>query len=890
MKTLSSILLPVAVASTLAASVMQPQVQPQPGRGKALSIVEDSVIYVHDAYKLNRKGNFEDIQIADSLLGGNFDLDSLMFIDDSLSSLTARDTIPVPDSLKEIDPFRYEYYVALLDSATHRFVCDSLLEAHDTLLARGDTLLSEELLLLIARIDSTYSADSASRVQLAFEQWYSSLSKEEKKAYDYEQMVQRKMAEADSLRQVKEEKKALKDSIIEATPRILSTFYFPEGMQYKRIVAWEVDQDFHMINPYEPDTTANYHFYDYPIFREDVNASWLGVGGSPAQSYNFFNRESREDVEFYKTSEPWSFSPGTLSMYNTKTPHTELGYSGTLFAGDQKESDNLHIFTTQNINPNLNFSLLYNLYGGAGILENEKTSNKTLAATIDYVGKKYMMNAGVINNKITRGENGGITDRYFVRDTAGIDSREIPITLKNAASTTKKTTFFLDQQYRIPFDFIKKARTKSPDTEKELQESEEELQEVGTEASATPVIDTIDRNVTSIFIGHSSEYSKYYRKYTDNISTDIGRAFYNNVFNFDPANSADSMAVAKLDNKVFLKLQPWSQNAIVSSLNVGIGDLMRSYFDSTSARPSLFRENTVYAYAGAEGHFRKAVSWNAKGHLYTIGTNAGDFDLEGNISAKLYPFRRFKNSPLSFNAQFLTSLKEPNHYQQVLYTNHFLWENDFGKISTTKVRGGLHIPRWGFDATVGYALLANNIFYDNMGMICQNPNAMSVFSAYLHKDIVIANLLHLDNRILFQKSSNQEVLPLPELALNLRYYFQFNVNKGAMVMQIGGNGFYNTQWYAPSFNPVLGVFHNQNSRLYENGPFIDVFLNMQWKRACIFVKYQNLLQGWPMEKKDYFSADSYIVTQDGMAGLKIGIFWPFYNQDAKKGSTENHER
>ncbi|MCQ2176888.1 MAG: putative porin [Bacteroidales bacterium] len=880
MKSLSSILLPVAVTTALAASVMQAQTGPQVRTGKAAAIVNDSVIYPSNAYKLNRIGDFEEIEIADSLKDNDFSIES--FEDDTLPRLTARDTIQVPDSLRDTDPFRYEYYVALLDSATHRFVCDSLLESHDTLLARGDTIPANEILQLIARIDSTYSADSAARAQLAFEIWYNSLSKDERKAYDYEQMVQRKMAESDSLRQAKEDKKALKDSIMEATPRILSTFYFPEGMQYKRIVAWEVDQDFHMINPYEIDTTANYHYYDYPIFREDVNASWLGVGGSPVQSYNFFNRESREDVEFYKTSEPWSFSPGTLSQYNTKTPHTELGYSGTLFAGDQKESDNLHIFTTQNINPNLNFSILYNLYGGAGILENEKTSNKTLAATIDYVGKRYLMNAGVVNNKINRGENGGITDRYFVRDTAGIDSREIPVTLKNASSTTKKTTFFLDQQYRIPFEFIKKA--------KDRKEPSDSIQAETPDSEPVPVADTIDRNVTSIFIGHSSEFSKYFRTYKDNIGTDVARAFYNNVFNFDPANSADSMAVTKLDNKVFLKLQPWSQNAIVSSLNVGIGDLMRTYFDSTSLRPTLYKENSVYAYAGAEGHFRRTVSWNAKGHLYTIGANAGDFDLEGNIDARFYPFRKFRNSPLSFDAGFKTSLKEPNHYQQALYTNHFLWENNFGKISTTKVQGGVHIPRWGFDATVGYALLANNIYYDNLGMICQNPDAMSVLSAYIHKDIVIACHIHLDNRVLFQKSSNEEVLPLPELALNLRYYVEFDINKGAMTMQIGGNGFYNTQWYAPAFNPVLGVFHNQTSRLYENGPFIDVFLNLQWKRACIFVKYQNLLKGWPMEKKDYFSADSYIVTQDGMEGLKIGIFWPFYNQDAKAGSSDNHKR
>ena len=55
-------------------------------------------------------------------------------------------------------------------------------------------------------------------------------------------------------------------------------------------------------------------------------------------------------------------------------------------------------------------------------------------------------------------------------------------------------------------------------------------------------------------------------------------------------------------------------------------------------------------------------------------------------------------------------------------------------------------------------------------------------------------------------------------------------------------------------------------------------MNVQWKRACIFIKYQNAGGGWPMDKFDYFSADRYIVTQNGIDGLKIGIYWPFYAQ------------
>ena len=64
-------------------------------------------------------------------------LDSLFFGDetpqDTVPRITARDTMKVPEELRETDPFRYKWYVAIKDSLTHRIVVDSLIEAGDSL-------------------------------------------------------------------------------------------------------------------------------------------------------------------------------------------------------------------------------------------------------------------------------------------------------------------------------------------------------------------------------------------------------------------------------------------------------------------------------------------------------------------------------------------------------------------------------------------------------------------------------------------------------------------------------------------------------------------------------------------------------------------------------------
>jgi hypothetical protein len=210
-----------------------------------------------------------------------------------------------------------------------------------------------------------------------------------------------------------------------------------------------------------------------------------------------------------------------------------------------------------------------------------------------------------------------------------------------------------------------------------------------------------------------------------------------------------------------------------------------------------------------------------------------------------------------------------------------MWNNDFSKISTTKLEASLNIPRWKMDASFSYGLLSNNIYYDTQGIVRQNSSPMSVISATLRKDFKVWKF-HFENQAALQFSSNSEVMPLPLLALNLRYYFQFDVVKNVMKMQIGAHALYTTKWYAPGYNPVLGVFHNQTEEKFGGCPYIDAFVNIQWKRASIFVKAVNVNMGWPNKKADYFTAAGYITSQ---RAIKFGITWPFYVFSHKNAST-----
>lgn len=923
----SKVWFPVAVVSTVAAQMMAFHEDVVTNDGLIGMSVEapvpDTVKYRHDGYKKGWTAEEKGIKavIADSLLnqeGVGFDEE-----EEELDSMTLRfgprpkglDTLIAPDSIRLTDTFRFKYYPATIDSLCHAYV-------KDTLVAFGDSLDWP-------KIDSIYDNYVAAVEKARYDAWYATLDKKGRKKADLERMLPIRQAKLDSIKARKDSITAYKDSVLESTPRILETYAVKDSITYQRIFSWTHDRDFHDLTLRDEDTSYNYRIHDYPAFREDVNAVWLGVAGSPLMHYDYTQRKSREGIMFYDAQEAWSYSPETLPMYNTKTPYTELAYWGTLLSGTSKESNNLHILTTQNISPALNFCLRYDRFGGEGMLLNEKTINKNTAAYVNYLGKRYLLHAGYIYNMVSRQENGGIQDNFWIRDTT-VDAREVSVTLAAASSKIKKNTLFLDQQYRIPFTFIEKWKERkdgkgmeedeselpgldmpeNPDAEGKEEENKEApaAEEVKKDVKEKPAAaeqteeqkdpeeeeneeepaDTLKRDekdITTAFIGHSSEFSIYKRVYDDKITDQVEKDFFNNVFNYNPTTAHDSMRVTKFDNRLYIRLQPWKEDGIVSKLDIGIGEKIMNYstFDpSYLYKPSSHLWTSTYTYAGVQGVFRK-FDWNAKAHYGLLGDEFGDFDISADARMKMYPFRRAKDSPVLIGAHFETNLNEPEYYVQHLYTNHYAWDNDFGKISETLIKGYFSIPRWKLKGEVGYTLLANNVYYDESGIVRQNGTPMSILTASLAKNFTVSKF-HFDHRVLGQISSNEEVIPLPLVSANLRYYVQLGVGdaKGGTVkplyIQLGIDGWYNTAWYLPGWNPEVGVFHNQTELKYGNTPYFDAFVNMQWKRACIFLKAENVGMGYVPEKSDYFSANHYIRTQ---RTIKFGMFWPFYTQPGR---------
>ena len=933
---------------------------------------------------------------ADSVIGQ----DSML-----KDSLAEPDTLVIPDSLSVPDSSVVSDSLLLPDS----------LAAADSL-TQSDSTAADSVKVLTKRELKRMAKDSVRKVKDAYK--------------DSVAMV--KQHKADSIHHIKDRIRTVKDSIRWSRPRVLETVFLPDSLYYDRIISWTTGTRVNEYRHADMDTTFNDWYTEYPFYKEDIDAVYLGTVGSAVQNVNFFKRREFDIFKAYAPYITYSHTPENMPFFNTKAPYTELAYWGTIFAFKDKEETNVRFMHTQNITPAWNLAVLFQGWKAAGILQKEATANNSLEVTTNYLGKRYVMNAGFIHHNIDREENGGIQDSYMVRDTT-VDAKTIAVNLQNARNKLSRNTFFINHSYDILLESDLARMTKAMDADSAFTATvdslikvkmaayersvdaavaavkakaaaearaadslaaladstaamlmdtlgtaldstgavldsagmsldsagvmidsaeavsdsvvtavdtasvagmaadsllsahvrdslsaqvpdslssvsmfaspEDSIAAVRADSIATAVADSLLRasimdtlrpptedeiiasladsllfgqagNSPRLTVGHIGEVSRFYRFYTDEITDEVGRNFYNNMFYINPTSSADSMRMFTVENKLFFKLQPWKRDAIVSEISGGVGYQWNSIY---AFRPDMFltgnrniNQHNMYLYAGASGEYKKYLNWGATAQYSFLGYYQNDFNVDAHVGVSFYPFKD-KSEPITLNGRFSTSLKEPDWFSQHYYSNHYVWDNDFGKTSTTKVEASLDIPKWKMEAYFGYALVNNYLYNDTLGIARQNTGLINVMSAYLRKDFKIW-WFHLDNQILFQYSSDKNTLPLPMLTFHMRYYIEMEAVKNVLTVQLGADARMNTPYYAPAYNPALGTFQLQTRELIGYNPYIDIFLNLQWKRVNIFLKVINVGEGWPTGASS-FSAYHYIRPT---LGFKFGIHWPFY--------------
>ena len=258
------------------------------------------------------------------------------------------------------------------------------------------------------------------------------------------------------------------------------------------------------------------------------------------------------------------------------------------------------------------------------------------------------------------------------------------------------------------------------------------------------------------------------------------------------------------------------------------------------------------------------------GDVVIVGDRIGDFEIKGNFNTS---FKIKNDTTMIIYIDAKANNHKPTYFLRDYISNHFKWRNDFKSTFKTGVSGYIKYPNKYVDFKIGvnFENITRYIYFNTEALPQQHEGNIQILSANGHINFH-AWKFHLENNIAYQLSSNKEVLPLPDVALFSNFYYKDLFFK-VLTFQIGASVRYHTSYYAPTYMPATGQFHNQNTTKIGNYPFLSAYVNCHLKKVRFFVQAHNLLES-AIKGKNYFSMPNYPLSP---LTFRFGLSWAFYD-------------
>ncbi len=616
----------------------------------------------------------------------------------------------------------------------------------------------------------------------------------------------------------------------------LESYLFDDSTRVRNMFMWQ-------LNPYNSnvtlrpvDTLMTDFLNDYIFQKKDVGSAYLGNLGGANVPLNYFDIARPADFTFALPFAAYLYTPDNVDYYNVKKPFTQLSY---YMAGQKaKSEDQLVAIHAQNISPSTGFNLSYRNNGTKGQYDNQKGKDKNLSIAFNHTGKRLTVHAGYIYNMLNIEENGGIQDDRDVTDTIYDRTENIPVRLTDAKNRFKSNTFHSTESYAISFSKVKAG-------------------------------DFTLADKSMAYIGHSFNYTRFNKQYTD---TKTGSGDYYADWHFNPTATYDSIFESLLDNRVFLQIQPYDRDGIIGVFGGGMGYEFHQYYQFTGEQylygTKNVRKDGGYIFGNAGGKFRRYILWDASARYNLIGYTSGDLFLRGEVDFSVF----WKQRPVTLALALTHDLRTPDYWKQSYYSNHYVWQNSFSKETETRLTADLSVEPLHLYAGAWQSIVTDKVYYGADATPLQHGSEVTVTGVYLRKDFLLGGF-HLNNRVLLQWSSSQEVVPVPLLSAYGEYYYEFNVVKNVLRLQVGVDARYNTGYYAPGYNPAVMAFYNQREKELGNYPYLDAFVAGKWKRMRLFFKMQHLNEDM-FGTRNYFTVLHYPLNR---RVFKMGFSWNFYD-------------
>ncbi len=601
-----------------------------------------------------------------------------------------------------------------------------------------------------------------------------------------------------------------------------------------------------------PADTARINFQNVNL-TDGMNGqyNYLGNLGAPRISRIFFNRTNDEPSIFMAPYDYFFKRPDQHFFTNSNVPFSNLSYhkAGSKINGEER----FMAYFSVNVDKQLAFGFDIDYLYGRGYYFNSNTSFFKIVPFISYMGDKYEGTMMYSYNYLKANQNGGIMDDRYITDPEGIadggrvtETTNIPTNLNYATSRIADSYIFLAQRYKVGFD-------------KDLPKEENDSLPAKTEFIP----------VTSFIHTMKVEWANY--KFN---SSDVKNDYYENTY-MDPSNSLinDSTSFISVRNTVGISLLEGFNKYAKMGLTAFASYKFSKYnlMNSDSTITNKYTENEFYVGGELSKKEGKLLHYNVFGEIGLLGKAAGQFNVKGNVDLNI-PFWKDKLR-ITGRAHIINEL--PAFYMRHYHSKHFYWDNpDMDKIFKTRFEGELFVGRSKTLLKAGVENIKNFAYFNQSAVPAQYDGNIQVLSATLKQDFKLG-ILHLDNDITWQKSSNQEILPLPDLTLYSNLYLDFKLAKKVLSVQLGGDVRYFTSYYAQSFMPNTGQFHLQPENdlvKVGNYPIVNVYANIHLKRTRIYVMMYHINQG--LGKQNSFLVPHHPINP---RLFKFGLSWNFYD-------------
>ena len=586
--------------------------------------------------------------------------------------------------------------------------------------------------------------------------------------------------------------------------------------------------------------------YAQEFVPSEVSDAYACTGNYAAEGYNllYFDHDPASAFFFRDALSAWIPSEKTMRFYNTRIPMTLLSYATG--GGKETTQDRLRGDFSGNINERAQIGAKLDYLYSKGSYNYQAAKNFVWGFSGSYIGDRYEFQGYYNHYNSVNKENGGIEDDRYITDPAevqggstSVDTKSIPTLLSAAHNRVKGGELWMNHKYKIGF------------WKEEYSEEYEDSIVSRTYVPVTAFTWTLKYNQNSHeFINTSaSEDDTFWDK--TYLSAD---GTYDNTSYWQLRNTVAVSLMegfnkyAKAGLSAFLTHEVRSYKQSLDTLAIDdVNDRLDPYPLESKLAPKA-KENYVWVGAQLIRQQGRLLNYQATAELGLVGRAAGEVKAYGDVNTRI----KLLGDTVTVNAFGSFHNTSPEYLFENYVSNHFIWHNDFSKTRRYRVGGSLNIPHTGTYFMAGIENVQNHIYFNEACLPTQFGGNVQVFTARLHQNFKY-RALHWENRVTYQTTSNDAVIPLPSLSVYSNLYLKFRV--ATLFVQMGIDCDYYTKYKAVSYQPATMAFYNQREVECGNYPFVNLYFNFKLSKTRFFVMMSHINQG--MTGDNYFSMPHY---------------------------------